>query len=90
MLMADMGREQERGYYRDRYRARHYDERTSRGSSVERQQEATLRVAGLLRQGHVLDIGCGTARMLIGMARMLPDVRFTGIDVSAEMVSKRS
>jgi S-adenosylmethionine-diacylgycerolhomoserine-N-methlytransferase len=34
----------------------------------------------------VLEIGCGTARNLIVAARRYPDVRFFGIDVSAEML----
>lgn len=34
----------------------------------------------------VLEIGCGTARNLIVAARAYPDVRFFGIDISAEML----
>jgi S-adenosylmethionine-diacylgycerolhomoserine-N-methlytransferase len=34
----------------------------------------------------VLEIGCGTARNLVRAARAYPDVRFFGIDVSAEML----
>jgi S-adenosylmethionine-diacylgycerolhomoserine-N-methlytransferase len=36
--------------------------------------------------GSVLEIGCGTARNLIRIARIYPDVRLFGIDVSAEML----
>jgi len=36
--------------------------------------------------GRVLEIGCGTARNLIMAARAHPDVRFFGIDISAEML----
>jgi S-adenosylmethionine-diacylgycerolhomoserine-N-methlytransferase len=34
----------------------------------------------------VLEIGCGTARNLIVAARLYPDVRFFGIDISSEML----
>jgi len=34
----------------------------------------------------VLEIGCGTARNLIHAARLYPDVRFFGIDISSEML----
>ena len=34
----------------------------------------------------VLEIGCGTARNLISAARLYPDVRFFGIDISGEML----
>ncbi len=43
-------------------------------------------VGKYLDRGRVLDIGCGSARMLIIMAHELPGLRFTGIDVSEEMV----
>lgn len=36
--------------------------------------------------GHVLEIGCGTARNLIAAARAWPDARFHGIDISAAML----
>ena len=36
--------------------------------------------------GRVLEIGCGTARNLVVAARAHSDVRFFGIDVSAEML----
>jgi S-adenosylmethionine-diacylgycerolhomoserine-N-methlytransferase len=35
----------------------------------------------------VLEIGCGTARNLIKLARMRPDVRCFGLDVSTEMLA---
>ncbi|HEY1629790.1 MAG TPA: methyltransferase domain-containing protein [Rhizomicrobium sp.] len=34
----------------------------------------------------VLEIGCGTARNLIAMARRYPEARFYGLDASAEML----
>jgi len=84
--MGGPDRQRERQYYRDTERARYYDERTSRGTSVERQRLAARTVGKYLRTGQVLDIGCGSARMLIEMARELGSLRFTGIDVSAEMI----
>jgi S-adenosylmethionine-diacylgycerolhomoserine-N-methlytransferase len=35
----------------------------------------------------VLEIGCGTGRNLVHAARIYPDVRFFGIDVSTEMLT---
>jgi S-adenosylmethionine-diacylgycerolhomoserine-N-methlytransferase len=35
----------------------------------------------------VLEIGCGTGRNLVSAARIYPDARFFGIDVSTEMLS---
>ncbi len=36
---------------------------------------------------HVLEVGCGTGRNLIAAARLFPDARFTGIDISQEMLA---
>ncbi|WP_353216252.1 methyltransferase domain-containing protein [Sandarakinorhabdus sp.] len=36
---------------------------------------------------HVLEIGCGTGRNLIAAARRFPAARFTGIDISHEMLA---
>ncbi len=35
----------------------------------------------------VLEIGCGTGRNLVHAARLYPDVRFFGIDISTEMLT---
>lgn len=35
----------------------------------------------------VLEIGCGTARNLIRAAKLFPDARFHGLDISAEMLA---
>ncbi|MFO1090991.1 MAG: class I SAM-dependent methyltransferase [Hyphomicrobiales bacterium] len=45
-------------------------------------------LAGLLppHGGTVLEIGCGTGRNLIQVARRTPDARFFGFDLSAEML----
>ena len=34
----------------------------------------------------ILEMGCGTARNLIKLARRLPEARFFGVDISAEML----
>jgi len=36
---------------------------------------------------HVLEVGCGTGRNLIAAARRFPAARFTGIDISLEMLT---
>jgi S-adenosylmethionine-diacylgycerolhomoserine-N-methlytransferase len=38
------------------------------------------------RGGHVLEVGCGTARNLILAARLYPDTVFYGVDVSRHML----
>ena len=38
------------------------------------------------RGGSVLEIGCGTARNLIALARVRPDIRCHGVDISAAML----
>src|SRR5260370_939156 len=46
-------------------------------------------IAGLWRAagGSVLEIGCGTGRNLVLDARLHPDARFFGLDVSTEMLT---
>jgi S-adenosylmethionine-diacylgycerolhomoserine-N-methlytransferase len=36
--------------------------------------------------GHVLELGCGTGRNLIAVARRYPQARFYGVDISREML----
>lgn len=45
-------------------------------------------IAGLNvpRGGAVLELGCGTARNLVFAARLYPDARMFGLDISAEML----
>jgi S-adenosylmethionine-diacylgycerolhomoserine-N-methlytransferase len=38
-------------------------------------------------RGSVLEIGCGTGRNLVAVARCYPDARLTGLDVSAAMLA---
>ena len=40
--------------------------------------------------GRVLEIGCGTARKLVGAPHAWPDAHFFGIDISAEMPTRRA
>lgn len=79
-------REKDRGYYKDRGRALGYDRRSAGERSMARYRKAAGTVGRYLSDGTVLDIGCGTARMIIEIARMLPGLSFTGIDVSDEMI----
>jgi S-adenosylmethionine-diacylgycerolhomoserine-N-methlytransferase len=46
-------------------------------------------IAGLRPEAgaSVLEIGCGTGRNLVAAARLYPDARFFGIDVSTEMLT---
>jgi S-adenosylmethionine-diacylgycerolhomoserine-N-methlytransferase len=37
--------------------------------------------------GHVLELGCGTGRNLIGAARQYPQARLYGVDISAAMLA---
>ncbi|MBB5702651.1 S-adenosylmethionine-diacylgycerolhomoserine-N-methyltransferase [Ochrobactrum daejeonense] len=41
---------------------------------------------GVPEGGDVLEIGCGTGRNLVKTARLYPDTRLFGIDISAEML----
>jgi ubiquinone/menaquinone biosynthesis C-methylase UbiE len=43
--------------------------------------------AGLRPDAHVLDVGTGTARIPIEIARRLPQVQITAIDLAAEMLA---
>src|SRR4051812_37682482 len=38
------------------------------------------------RGGHLLDLGCGSARLLVRLAAARPDVTITGVDLSAAML----
>ncbi len=40
-----------------------------------------------LKEGHVLDLGCGPADIPIRLARALPECRITGVDGSAPMIT---
>ncbi|TIM52630.1 MAG: class I SAM-dependent methyltransferase, partial [Mesorhizobium sp.] len=40
--------------------------------------------------GTVLELGCGTGRNIVLAARLYPDARFFGLDISAEMLETAS
>jgi S-adenosylmethionine-diacylgycerolhomoserine-N-methlytransferase len=50
-------------------------------------RDRLLREMDLHEGDRVVEIGCGTARNLIKLARMRPDVRCYGLDVSTEMLA---
>lgn len=43
--------------------------------------------AGLRPEHHVLDIGCGSGRLALPLARFLRDGRYEGFDIDAEMIA---
>src|SRR4051812_37876019 len=44
-------------------------------------------ICGLVpRGGHLLDLGCGSARLLVRLAAGRPDLTITGVDLSAAML----
>jgi|GEM_PF-2864893 len=80
-------REEERSYYLDLERARDYDRRSARERSRKRQLGVAEKIKKYATKGELLDIGCGTARMLITLAKELPKMHFTGTDISEAMLS---
>ena len=84
--MDDTSRQQEREYYRNRERALQYDRRSGGARSTKRHMAVARKLGEYASEGDLLDIGCGTARMLCALAAELPGLRITGIDVSAEMI----
>ena len=72
------------------YWDRIYDANDVGSVIYQRRQDAVLeRIDDLkIRAGsHVLEIGCGTGRNLVAAARLYPDARFFGVDVSTEMLT---
>ncbi len=80
-------REGERGYYLTREHALDFDRRSSSERSLMRHRAVAEKLKGFVSGGEFLDIGCGSARMLIAIAHELPGIRITGTDVSGEMLS---
>jgi S-adenosylmethionine-diacylgycerolhomoserine-N-methlytransferase len=50
-------------------------------------RDATIAALGARANDGVLEIGCGTGRNLIKMARRFPEARLFGVDVSEEMLT---
>ncbi|MEJ2313311.1 MAG: class I SAM-dependent methyltransferase [Nitrospirota bacterium] len=80
-------REGERNYYLSREHALDFDRRSASSRSLERHRAVARKIAGFMAGGELLDIGCGSARMLLVIAEALPAVQITGLDVSGEMLS---
>lgn len=46
------------------------------------------KISKILKEaGYVLDLGCGSGRILVPLAERLPDVNFLGLDISSSMLS---
>lgn len=49
----------------------------------------TVALSALLpKAGTILDLGCGSARMLVHLAKRRPDIKLIGLDQSKEMIKK--
>ncbi|MGD2080948.1 MAG: class I SAM-dependent methyltransferase [Nitrospirota bacterium] len=80
-------RKGERNYYLSRGHALDFDRRSASPRSLGRHRAVARKLAEFISGGDLLDIGCGSARMLVVIAGELPAVRITGMDVSGEMLS---
>jgi SAM-dependent methyltransferase len=49
-------------------------------------RDVALEVAGRIRQGIILDIGTGPGRLPLQIARLIPEVKVVGLDVSPIMI----
>ncbi|MEW6002459.1 MAG: class I SAM-dependent methyltransferase [Nitrospirota bacterium] len=76
----------ERSYYQSPEEAQKFDRRSLSILNIQRYKHISLDIEKYLRKGLVLDIGCGTARMLIEIAKNIPALNFVGIDVSDPMI----
>lgn len=71
-------------YYR--FHARIYD--ATRWSFLFGRADLVKRVAVLHTPTNILEIGCGTGRNLVRLARRFPHARLTGLDLSADMLAR--
>jgi S-adenosylmethionine-diacylgycerolhomoserine-N-methlytransferase len=71
-------------YYR--FHARIYD--ATRWSFLFGRAGLMERVAALREPAAILEIGCGTGRNLAQLARRFPNARLTGLDLSADMLTR--
>ncbi len=76
----------ERYYYLTAGNAIEFDERSGLTSNMERYDDISKRIRRVLDSGMLLDIGCGTARMFIAVAKAIPELKLVGIDVSEAMI----
>jgi ubiquinone/menaquinone biosynthesis C-methylase UbiE len=76
----------ERSYYLSAENAAAFDERSAAAANLRRYAGIAEEIGKTVVAGSLLDIGCGTARMLIEIARMHPALHMVGIDVSREMI----
>ncbi|HRD66044.1 MAG TPA: class I SAM-dependent methyltransferase [Candidatus Competibacter sp.] len=71
-------------YYR--FHARIYD--ATRWSFLFGRTDLVERAAALRTPSNILEIGCGTGRNLVRLARRFPRARLTGLDLSADMLAR--
>lgn len=76
----------ERSYYLTAGSAIEFDRRSGLTSSLKRYDRVSEKIRRILDSGTLLDVGCGTARMLIGIAKAIPELKLVGIDVSEAMI----
>jgi ubiquinone/menaquinone biosynthesis C-methylase UbiE len=60
--------------------------RSASPMSLERYRDVAKDLKRLLLNGKLLDIGCGTGRLLLTLAEEFPETSFNGIDISEEML----
>ncbi len=70
------------GYYR--WQSKIYD--ATRWSFLFGRSLVLKKTAALARPARILEIGCGTGRNLVELARLFPEARLSGLDVSADML----
>jgi ubiquinone/menaquinone biosynthesis C-methylase UbiE len=76
----------ERSYYLSAENAAAFDKRSAAASNLRRYADIAEQIGKTAVAGSLLDIGCGTARMLIEIASRHPALKTVGIDVSREMI----
>ena len=70
------------GYYK--LHAKIYD--ATRWSFLFGRQAILRRIVERCKPTRILEVGCGTGRNLLELAKLLPDARLTGLDLSADML----
>ncbi len=76
----------ERSYYLTAESAVEFDRRSGLTSNLKRYNGISEKICRILDSGVLLDVGCGTARMLIEIAKAIPELKLVGIDVSEAMI----